>query len=109
MTLGFDPDRLRTLDRHFQRYVDEGLLPGWQIVVTRNGGIAHNSVHGLSDLASGTPVATDTLWRVFSMTKPITSVAAMSLWEEGRFQLTDEISRWLPAFKDMTVYAKARR
>jgi CubicO group peptidase (beta-lactamase class C family) len=106
MTLGFDPDRLRTLGRHFQRYVDEGLLPGWQIVVTRNGRIAHNSVYGRRDIAAGTPVETDTLWRIFSMTKPITSVAAMSLWEEGRFQLTDEISRWLPAFKDMRVYDK---
>ncbi|MGW4943970.1 serine hydrolase domain-containing protein [Actinoplanes sp. NPDC004185] len=103
-TAGFDPDRLRRIDRHFRRYVDDGLLPGWQIVVTRHGRIAHSSVHGHRDLAAGTPVEDDTLWRIFSMTKPITSVAAMSLWEEGRFQLTDEISRWLPAFADMRVY-----
>jgi CubicO group peptidase (beta-lactamase class C family) len=103
-TVGFDPDRLLRIDRHFRRYVDDGRLPGWQIVVTRHGRIAHSSVYGHRDLAAGTPVEDDTLWRIFSMTKPITSVAAMSLWEEGRFQLTDEISRWLPAFADMRVY-----
>ena len=102
--LGFAPDRLLTLDRHFRRYVDDGLLPGWQIVVTRRGRVVHSSVYGRRDVAAGTPVEADTLWRVFSMTKPITSVAAMTLWEEGRFQLTDEVSRWLPAFADMRVY-----
>jgi CubicO group peptidase (beta-lactamase class C family) len=104
--LGFAPDRLLAVDRRFRRYVDEGLLPGWQILVTRNGRIAHSSVYGSRDLHAGTPVETDTLWRIYSMTKPITSVAAMILWEEGRFQLTDEISRWLPAFADMRVYEK---
>ncbi|MEV4701712.1 serine hydrolase domain-containing protein [Actinoplanes sp. NPDC049316] len=104
--LGLDPDRLLAIDRHFARYVDEGLLPGWQIVVTRNGRVAHSSVHGRRDLRTGAPVEADTLWRIYSMTKPITSVAAMTLWEQGRFQLTDEISRWLPAFADVRVYAK---
>ncbi|AGZ40887.1 beta-lactamase [Actinoplanes friuliensis DSM 7358] len=102
--LGFVGDRMAAIDRHFRRYVDDGLLPGWQIVVTRHGRVAHSSVYGQRDLAAGTPVEADTLWRIFSMTKPITSVAAMTLWEEGRFQLTDEISRWLPAFADMRVY-----
>jgi CubicO group peptidase (beta-lactamase class C family) len=104
--LGLDPERLQRIDRHFRRYVDDGLLPGWQIVVTRHGRIAHSSVYGRRDMEAGTPVEDDTLWRIFSMTKPITSVAAMTLWEEGRFQLTDEISRWLPAFADMRVSDK---
>jgi CubicO group peptidase (beta-lactamase class C family) len=73
-------------------------------VVTRNGRIGYSSVYGRHGLRAGSPVRPDTLWRVYSMTKPITSVAAMTLWEEGRFQLTDEISRWLPAFADMRVY-----
>ena len=102
--LGFAPDRLLAIDRHFRRYVDDGRLPGWQIVVTRHGRVAHSSVHGRRDLEAGTPVEPDTLWRIYSMTKPITSVAAMTLWEEGWFRLTDEISRWLPAFADMRVY-----
>jgi CubicO group peptidase (beta-lactamase class C family) len=104
--LGFAADRLLAVDRHFRRYVDDGLLPGWQILVTRNGRIAHSSVYGRRDLDTAAPVETDTLWRIYSMTKPITSVAAMILWEEGRFSLTDEIGRWLPAFAGMRVYEK---
>ncbi|GIJ29765.1 serine hydrolase [Micromonospora qiuiae] len=104
--LGFDPARLARIDEHFGRYVEDGRLPGWQLVVTRRGEIAHASTYGLRDRESGAPVADDTLWRIYSMTKPITSVAAMVLWEEGHFELTDEIGRWLPEFADMRVYSK---
>ncbi|KXK62766.1 serine hydrolase [Micromonospora rosaria] len=104
--IGFDPARLARIDEHFGRYVDEGRLAGWQIVVTRRGEIAHSSTYGARDAEAGAPVGEDTLWRIYSMTKPVTSVAAMMLWEEGRFELTDEISRWLPEFADMRVYSK---
>jgi len=105
-SVGFDAAALANLDRHFAAYVDDGRLAGWQMVVTRRGEVAHASTYGLADMESGTPVASDTLWRIYSMTKPITSVAAMMLWEEGRFELTDEISRWLPEFADMRVFDK---
>jgi CubicO group peptidase (beta-lactamase class C family) len=104
--LGFDPARLARIDRHFARYVDEGRLAGWQIVVTRRGEVAHSSTYGQRDRAAGSLVEPDTLWRIYSMTKPVTSVAAMMLWEEGRFELTDEISRWIPAFADVRVFDK---
>jgi CubicO group peptidase (beta-lactamase class C family) len=104
--VGFDPARLGRIDCHFARYVDDGRLAGWQIVVTRRGEIAHAATYGLRDREAGVPVAPDTLWRIYSMTKPITSVAAMMLWEEGSFELTDEISRWLPEFADVRVYDK---
>jgi CubicO group peptidase (beta-lactamase class C family) len=104
--VGLDPSRLAVLDEHFAGYVDEGKLAGWQLVVSRAGEVAHTSTYGKRDLQSGAPVATDTLWRIYSMTKPITSVAAMMLWEEGRFELTDEISRWLPEFADVRVFVK---
>lgn len=104
--VGFDPARLARIDEHFARYVDSGRLAGWQFVVTRAGQVARASTYGLADREAGIPVASDTLWRIFSMTKPITSVAAMMLWEEGRFELTDEISRWLPEFADVKVYDK---
>ncbi|HEY8533641.1 MAG TPA: serine hydrolase domain-containing protein [Micromonospora sp.] len=104
--VGFDPARLARIDRHFARYVDDGRLPGWQIVVTRRGEIAHASTYGMRNREAGLPVRPDTLWRIYSMTKPITSVAAMILWEEGAFELTDEVSRWIPAFRDVRVYAK---
>jgi CubicO group peptidase (beta-lactamase class C family) len=104
--LGFDPARLRRIDSHFAGYVDDGRLAGWQVVVTRRGEVAHSSTYGLRDVEAGAPVEPDTLWRIYSMTKPLTSVAAMMLWEEGRFELTDEISRWLPEFADLRVYDK---
>ncbi|GHF61485.1 CubicO group peptidase (beta-lactamase class C family) [Amycolatopsis bartoniae] len=103
---GFDADRLQRIDRHFARYVDEGLLPGWQIVLTRRGEVVHHSRYGHRDVEAGKPVEPDTLWRIFSMTKPVTSVAAMILFEEGAFDLTDPISRWLPEFAEPRVYVK---
>jgi CubicO group peptidase (beta-lactamase class C family) len=103
---GFDPQRLSRIDAHFARYVDDGLLPGWQIVVTRRGEVVHSSTYGQRDREAGLPVDGDTLWRIYSMTKPLTTVAAMALWEEGRFELTDEVSRFIPAFADVRVYDK---
>lgn len=102
--VGFDADRLRRIDTHFASYVDDGRLPGWLLLVSRRGEIAHLSAYGARDMASGAPVETDTLFRVYSMSKPITSVAAMTLYEEGAFELTDPVSRFIPSFGDMHVY-----
>lgn len=102
----FDDARLARIDRHLDRYVDEGRLPGWQVQVAHHGEVVHASTSGLADVEAGRPVADDTLWRIYSMTKPLTSVLAMMLWEEGAFQLTDEVRRWIPSFADATVYAK---
>ncbi len=104
--VGLDPARLAQLDRHFAGYVDSGRLVGWQLVVTRHGQVAHASVYGRRDREADLPVTPDTLWRLYSMTKPITSVAAMMLWEEGRFELTDEVRRFLPEFVDVKVFDK---
>ncbi|MCW2689567.1 MAG: beta-lactamase [Mycobacterium sp.] len=103
---GFDAARLERIDRHFARYVDKGQLPGWLIVVTRRGKIAHLSWCGYADVEAARPVEVDTLWRLFSMTKPVTSVAAMMLFEEGAFDLTDPIARWLPEFAQPRVYVR---
>jgi CubicO group peptidase (beta-lactamase class C family) len=102
--VGIDPRRLARIDDHFARYVDDGRLAGWQIVVTRGGEVAHAATYGMADREAGTAVAPDTLWRIYSMTKPVTSVAAMMLWERGHFALTDEVSRWLPEFAQVRVY-----
>lgn len=102
--LGFDPARLGMLDRHFQRYVDDGRLPGWSLLVTRGGRIAHVATYGKRDVEAGLPVELDTIFRIYSMTKPITSVAAMMLYEQGAFELTDPISKFLPAFEQMQVF-----
>ena len=101
---GFAADRLRRLDDHFARYVDAGLLNGWLLAISRYGKVVHVSDYGYRDKEAGLEVTPDTLWRIYSMTKPITSVAAMMLYEEGRFELTDPVSKFIPAFKDVRVF-----
>src|SRR5579863_7643256 len=102
--VGLDAGRLQRIDRHFARYVDDGRLPGWLVAVSRRGRLAHVSWQGSRDIEAGLPVEPGTLWRIYSMTKPVTSVAAMMLYEEGAFQLTDPVSRFIPAFAGVRVY-----
>ena len=101
---GFDARRLERIDRHFARYVDDGRLPGWLILVSRRGAIVHLSTYGQRDVEAGLAVELDTIFRIYSMTKPITSVAAMMLYEEGAFELKDPVSRFVPAFEGVRVY-----
>ncbi len=102
--VGFDAARLNRIDRHFAAYVDDGRLPGWQVVVSRGGRVVHSSTYGRRDIAANRPFEDDTIVRIFSMTKPITSVAAMMLYEEGAFQLKDPVSDFVPEFADAQVY-----
>ena len=102
---GFAPDRLARIDDYLQRFVDGGLLPCWQLVLTRGGRVVHDSSAGFRDLQTQTPVGSDSLFRIMSMTKPIVSVAAMMLWEEGAFQLNTPVSDFIPSFADVRVYA----
>jgi CubicO group peptidase (beta-lactamase class C family) len=102
---GFDAQRLQRIDRHFARYVEDGRLAGWLAVVARHGRVVHVARAGLRDVEAGLPVEPDTVWRIYSMTKPITSVAAMMLFEEGAFELKDPVSRFIPAFADARVFA----
>jgi len=102
--VGFDPARLDRLDRRLQRYVDDGLLPGYLVTVARHGRLAHVGLGGLRHVEDGLPVETTTRWRIYSMTKAVTSVAAMMLYEEGAFQLGDPIAEWLPEFASTPVY-----
>ena len=104
--LGFDADRLERITSHFKAYVDDGRLPGWAIAVSRNGETPYLETYGKRDLESGAPVELDTVYRFFSMSKPITSVAAMILFEEGKLELTDPVSKFIPAFADTRVYSK---
>src|SRR3984957_15990419 len=105
--LGFDPARLERIDKHFARYVDQQKLAGWLITGARHGKLAHASGYGQRDPGAGLPVDPDPLWRIYSITKPITSVAAMMLYEEGGFELTDPVSRFIPSFADTRVYARS--
>ena len=103
--LGFDLNRLKRIDTHFDRYVEAGKLSGYLVTVAREGEIAHIASGGLRDVKAAKEVTNDTLWRIYSMTKPITSVALMTFFEEGRFQLTDPLEWYIPSFANTRVYA----
>jgi CubicO group peptidase (beta-lactamase class C family) len=102
--VGVDGTRLQRVDSHFRRYVDDGRLAGWTIAFARRGRVVHLSHYGLADIEAQRPVGDDTMWRIYSMTKPITSVAALMLVERGALELTDPVSRYIPAFADARVY-----
>jgi len=101
---GMDPKRLRTLDEHFERYVDDGRLPGFHLVVSRHGKVAHQHRYGMRDVEGSLPIEGDTMYRIYSMTKPITSVALMMLVEEGKLLLNDPVSNFIPSFGSSRVW-----
>ena len=100
---GFDPDRLQRVADFSRALVEDGHLVGTDVLVARHGRVALRSMAGMADRERDVPVADDSLWRIYSMTKPITSVVAMQLVEEGRLRLRDPLSRFLPAFADPRV------
>jgi len=102
--VGFDAQRLQRVEAHFRRYVDDGKLPGFTVVVARRGRVVLHAHHGLADVEAQRPVADDTIWRIYSMTKPITSVAVLMLYERGLLELTDPVARYIPSFGDLRVY-----
>ncbi len=102
--LGFDPARLARIDDRLGRYVDDGQLAGWSLLLSRRGEVAHLATRGRRDAEAGLPVELDTVFRIYSMSKPITSLAAMMLYEQGAFELTDPVSNWLPAFAGSRVF-----
>ena len=102
--VGMSAQRLERIDTHFRKYVDDGRLPGWLITVSRRGKIVHLSTYGHRDMEAAQPVERDTIWRIYSMTKPLTAVLALQLWEEGTFELNDPVGRYLPAFKHQKVW-----
>src|SRR5262249_37803165 len=104
--VGLDPGRLERLDRYLDGFVENGRHRGSLMVITRGGKVAHVSARGERDTEAGLPVEADTIWRIYSMTKPITSVAAMILYEEGKLALTDPVAKYIPAFADVRVYRK---
>ncbi|CAH2604229.1 Beta-lactamase class C and other penicillin binding proteins [Rhodovastum atsumiense] len=107
--VGLSSARLAHVEAWAQRLVDEGKLPGVLTLVARRGRVAHLHVCGQADLARGVPLGADTIFRIYSMTKPLTSVALMMLYEEGRFQLDDPVARFLPCFANMRVFTGGSR
>jgi len=102
--VGFSAERLAAIPQFFNSYVERGKLAGVSTLVARHGEVAHFETMGKASLEDGRAMEKDTIFRIYSMTKPITSLALMMLYEEGRFQLTHEVSRYIPAFKDLKVW-----
>ena len=101
---GFDEQRLERITEHIQeRYIDAGRIAGAQMAVFRHGQVGYFRSFGARDLERGKPVEEDTIWRIYSMTKPITGVALLSLYERGLFQLDDKVSRFIPEWRGLQV------
>ena len=101
---GMDAERLSRIDEHLlRRYLEPGKIAGCQVAVMRRGALAHLSSMGYADRERTVHVTEDTIWRIYSMTKPITGVALMSLYEHGLFQLTDPVSRLIPEWANLQV------
>ena len=103
--MGLSTARLERIKPVMQQWVDNGKIPGVLTMIAREGRLVHFEKVGHQDIASGKPIEFDTIFRIYSMTKPITSVAVMMLYEEGLFQLNSPVSEFIPEFKDMKAYA----
>ena len=100
---GMSSERLERLSAAMQNLVDEGRLAGITTMIARRGKVVHFGTFGHQDLAAGKPMAEDSIFRIYSMTKPITSVALMLLYEEGLFRLSDPVEKFIPEFADLPV------
>lgn len=104
-SVGLSPERLETLDRFLQtRYIDAGKIPGALTLIFRRGEVAHFSALGLADTGRGKSLQRDAIFRIYSMTKPITSVAFMQLVEQGLVALDDPVHRYIPEWEGLGVY-----
>ncbi len=105
---GLDERRLERITEHLQRrYIDAGRIAGCQVAVARHGHVGYFRSFGFRDLERSLPVTDDTIWRIYSMTKPVTGVALMSLYERGTFQLSDPVTRFIPEWRDLKVRERA--
>jgi CubicO group peptidase (beta-lactamase class C family) len=106
MPQAFAPDRLARIGEVIKtRYVDSGAIPSALTLVWRQGALAHQSMSGVLDMERGTPMRADAIFRIYSMTKPITSVALLMLLEEGKIALDDPVHRYIPGFAKLGVFA----
>ncbi|MEE2755515.1 MAG: serine hydrolase domain-containing protein [Myxococcota bacterium] len=103
-SLGFSHERLQQLKARMQAHVDSGRLNGLSTAVIRDGQIVHLSTHGYQDRESSKPLSRNAIFRIYSMTKAVTAVAAMMLYEQGHFQLFDPIETFIPEFKQTQVF-----
>ncbi|MCK7543933.1 beta-lactamase family protein [Marinobacter bryozoorum] len=102
---GLSLDRLENISRHLEeRYISAGRFPGAVTLVARRGEVAWVKAQGLMDIERNKPARRDTVFRIYSMTKPVTSIAMMQLYEQGRFLLDDPVHKYIPSWKHLRVY-----
>jgi CubicO group peptidase (beta-lactamase class C family) len=101
---GMNPERLRRIPSYFDSYIQKKKLPCCAVLVARGGQVAHLSFQGATEMGGGKSIGEDTIYRIYSMTKPVTSVAAMMLFEEGALRLDHEVHRYIPEFQDVMVH-----
>jgi CubicO group peptidase (beta-lactamase class C family) len=104
VTQGFSHERLARIDAVMDQYITQQKLAGTLTLVARNGEIVHLKAQGNRDREAQLPMREDTIYRIYSMTKPITAVAAMTLWEQGKFHMNDPIEKYLPELANLKVY-----
>lgn len=105
---GFSESRLTRIDSVMKEYISANKLAGTLTLVARNGKIVHYSANGMRDREQAIPMTKDTIFRIYSMTKPITAVAAMTLWEQGKFHMNDPITKYLPELANLKVYVSGK-
>ena len=103
--VGLSSERLARLDRFIQENIDQKHVAGVVALIARRGSIAHFKAYGMADIESDVKMRTDHMFRLYSQTKPITSVALLMLYEQGKFQLTDPLEKHIPSFKDVKVFS----
>src|SRR6266481_158620 len=101
--VGLSSERLQRINETVQRYIDAGQITGAVTVVSRKGRVVHFEAQGLMDVESKTPMRRDAIFRMASVSKPVTGVAILMLLEEGKVRLTDPVPRFIPEFKDTKV------
>ncbi len=104
-SVGLSSDKLAALEEHFQGYVDSGRVSGLTTLIARKGEIAEFKAYGMADIEAGKAMQKDSIFRIYSMTKPITGVALMMLYEEGKIALDDPVSKYIPGFANPQVFA----
>ena len=102
--VGLSSARLARIGEHWQRYIDAGKLAGTLTLIARRGKVAYCEALGHLEIERRRPVTPDSVWRIYSMTKPITSVGLMMLYEQGRFQLNDPVHRFIPSWSNLGVF-----
>jgi CubicO group peptidase (beta-lactamase class C family) len=106
-SVGISSPRLAAIDTAMQAYIDQGKIAGISTLIARKGKAIHFGCYGKLDICKGIPVQPDSLFRIYSLTKPIISVAALMLYEAGRFDLDQPVYKWIPEFKNLRVWQES--